>query len=774
MAGNRAKYNDLMNKGHSAAWDLEWEKAAAYYRQALDEFPEDTTALSYLASALFELTRYEEALQYYQKVAQTAPEDPLPVEKIAQILETQGNYEAAAETALRAAELHFAHKDIEKAVENWTRSITLHPENIRSRTRLALTYERTNRKPQAVTQYLAIASLMQHAGNVDRAVELVNHALKLVPENNEARQALGLLRANQLLPRPTQRSARASSTPVLRKPIETPQLESPRQDASEKPIDPISAAGQKALSALAELMFEQPEEEETNGRRSLSSIAMGTGPLSAARVERRQIVLHLSQAVDFQARKKHPEAADQLESAVKSGLDHPAAYFDLGLLRFQLGKWDDAIRQLQHAVGHPDYALATRLLLGQAFRKIGRGKDASIHLLEALKLADCAVIEKEYAPSLRQAYEPIIEAFTHDSTNQTHDKLSTAIEGLLIRPDWRDQMLRARRQLPAPQPGVPPAPLAELLTQAQSSQVLELMTNIQQMARSGMYRMAMEEAYRALHFAPTFLPLHTFMGDILLQQEHIPEAITKFSVVARAYSIRGESHRAIDILRRITRLSPLDLTTRRRLIEQLTASGQIEATIQEYLDLGDVYYRLAELDKARDTYEKALKVAQQSNLNNWTAEILHHTADIDLQRLDWRRALRQYKQIQSINPEDLKAASQIVDLNYRLGLETEALTALGNFVDYMNRRRKQEEVIKMLEDLLQIDPDRVAIQRTLAGQYQLVGRTEEAITQWDELGNRLLEVGDKDGALQAIRAIIQLNPPNLSDYRLLLDELEGR
>ncbi|HNB54198.1 MAG TPA: tetratricopeptide repeat protein, partial [Anaerolineales bacterium] len=718
MAGNRAHFNDLMNKGHSAAWDLEWEKASAYYRQALDEFPEDTTALSYLASALFELARYDEALSYYEKASSTTPEDPLPVEKIAQILETQGSYEAAAETALRAAELHFVRKDVEKAVENWTRSITLNPKNIRSRTRLALTYERTHRKPQAVTQYLAIASLMQHAGNVNRAVELVNHALKLVPESNEAKQALGLLRANQLLPRPSPRSARP--TPPVRKPSETPQLEAPRQELSDKPIDPVSAAGQKALSALAELMFEQPDEEESNGRRSLSSIAMGTGPLSAARVERRQIVLHLSQAVDFQARKRIPDAAEQLENAVKSGLNHPAAYFDLGLLRFQLSTWDDAIRQLQHAVGHPDYALAARLLLGQSFRKIGRGKDAAVHFLEALKLADSAVIEKEYAPSLRQAYEPIIEAFMHDTAKQAHDKLSSAIEGLLVRPDWRDQMLRARRQLPAPQPGIPPAPLAELLTQAQSSQVLELMTNIQQMARNGMYRLAMEEAYRALHFAPTFLPLHTFMGDILLQQDHIPEAITKFSVVARAYSIRGESHRAIDILRRITRLSPLDLTTRRRLIEQLTAAGQIEATIQEYLDLGDVYYRLAELDKARDTYEKALKVAQQSNLNNWTAEILHHTADIDLQRLDWRRALRQFKQIQSINPEDVKAAMQIVDLNYRLGQETDALAALGNFVDFMNRRRKQQEVVKLLEDLMQVDPGRVAIQRTLAGQYQLV------------------------------------------------------
>lgn len=779
MAGNQSHFNDLMNRGHSAAWDVEWEKAMAYYRQALDEFPQDTTALSYLASALFELERFDESLTYYQKVAETTPDDPLPQEKIAQILENQGNFAPAAETALRAAELHFARKDMDKAIENWSRSITLNPENIRARTRLALTYERSNRKPQAVAQYLAIASLMQHAGNKDRAVELVNHALKLAPDSNEAKQAQGLLRANQLLPKPAQRPARMSSTPAKRKtasesPLKPPLLEDSIHGDTSKPEDPVTFAGKKALSALAELMFEQPDEEDTNGRRSLSSIAMGTGPLSAARVERRQIVLHLTQAVDYQSRKKLHEAADQLENAVKAGLDHPAAYFDLGLLRFQSGKIEDAARQLQHAVGHPDYALAARILLGQAVRKLGRVKDGAIHFLEALKLADSAVIEKEFAPSLRQAYEPIIEAISHDSANQTHDKLSAAIESMLVRADWRDQMLRARRQLPAPQPGFPPSPLAELLTQAQSSQVLEIMTNIQHLARNGMHRLAMEEAFRALHFAPTFLPLHTFMGEILLQQDHVHEAITKFGVVARAYSIRGESHRAIDILRKIARLSPLDLNARRRLIEQLTASGQIEATIQEYLDLGDVYYRLAELDKARDTYEKALKVAQQSNLNNWTAEILHHTADIDLQRLDWRRALRQFKQIQSINPEDTKATLNIVDLNFRLGLDTDALTALGNFVDFMNRRRKHQEVIQMLEDLLQIDPDRLAIRRTLAGQYQLAGRDEDAVAQWDEVGNRLLEENDRDGALQAIRAIIQLNPPNLADYQLLLRELEGR
>lgn len=771
MAGNQSIFNDLMNKGHSAAWDLEWEKAAVFYRQALSEFPSDPMALSYLASALFELQQYDEAMNYYQQVAKEVPEDPLPLEKIAQILEFQGHYDEAAEIALRAAELHMKMKDVNKAIENWTRSLSLNPENLRARTRLALTYERMGKKPQAVTQYLAVASLMQHGGNKNRAIELVEHALKLMPNNKEAQQALGLLRANQLLPKPTKKPTRMGGSLIGRKPVETAQLET-QTETPKTQFDPITEAGKKALSALAELMFEQPE-ADPEGRRSLAAITMGTGPLSAARVERREIVFHLSQAVDLQARRQFPEAAEKLEKAIKAGLDHPAAHFDLGMIYSQSGKLDEAVRQLQHAVGHPDYAFAARILLGQCFKKLGRVQDGAIHFLEALKIADSAVVEKEHAASLRQMYEPIIEAFMHATDAQAQTKLSVAIEGMLIHSDWRERVLRARRQLPAPQPGLPPAPLAELLTQAQSSQVLDMLATIHQLARNGLHRVAMEEAFWAIQYAPTFLPLHTFMGDILLQQDHVPEAISKFSVVARAYSIRGESNRAIELLRKITRLAPLDLPARRKLIEQLTASGQIEATIREYLDLGDVYYRLAELDKARETYEKALRVAQQSNMNQWTTEILHHTADIDLQRLDWQRALRQFKQILSINPSDAKAVINIVELHFRLSQETEALAELGNFVEYMNRQNKNQETIQLLEELLHLDADRVAIRRTLAEQYVRAGRIEDAILQWDAVGDKLLGEGDRDGALQALRAIIQLNPPNVAEYHQVLAKLEA-
>ena len=50
----------------------------------------------------------------------------------------------------------------------------------------------------------------------------------------------------------------------------------------------------------------------------------------------------------------------------------------------------------------------------------------------------------------------------------------------------------------------------------------------------------MDAAYEAVQHAPTYLPLHSLMGDLLVQEGRTPEAITKYGVVAQSYSVRGE------------------------------------------------------------------------------------------------------------------------------------------------------------------------------------------------------------------------------------------
>ena len=102
----------------------------------------------------------------------------------------------------------------------------------------------------------------------------------------------------------------------------------------------------------------------------------------------------------------------------------------------------------------------------------------------------------------------------------------------------------------------------------------------------------------------------------------------------------------------------MDMSARAQLIDMLVERGQIEEAIREYMELAEVYYRLAELDMARqDTYTTALHFVQQSNADrSWNVSILQRMADIDMQRLDWKQAVRVYEQIRTLRPDDQAVA----------------------------------------------------------------------------------------------------------------------
>jgi tetratricopeptide (TPR) repeat protein len=220
------RYQRAMSQGHSAAWDQDWNKAADYYRQALSQKHNDSKAVNSLALALFEMQDYGEALKMYLQAAKLTPEDPIPLEKVATLYEHAGKQDLAAETSARAAELYLKRQEVDKAIENWSRAVSLNPEHLRAHTRLALVFEKMSRKQQAAREYLHIASLMQHSGDIAKAIDAINRALKIDPNNVEAQQALVMLRDGTLLPKPAR--PRGGTAP-LRKSTDELQLAAPKE-----------------------------------------------------------------------------------------------------------------------------------------------------------------------------------------------------------------------------------------------------------------------------------------------------------------------------------------------------------------------------------------------------------------------------------------------------------------------------------------------------------------------------------------------------------------
>lgn len=761
-------FQKAMNEGHSAAWDQDWDKAVSAYRRALQEMPENPKALSSLALALYQSGAIEEALQIYMNVAKLSPDDPVPMEKVAQLSERLGNLKNAMDAALRAGDLFLQQRDTEKALENWVRVTNLNPEHAIARSRLAQVHEKLGHAQQAVTEYLALASIIQRAGNSEKSKEMVDKAQSISPNSSEVRQAQTLLKTGQLLPKPIR--GKGGTGPIRMSQVK--QLQEPQRAASG--LDPITEARQKALTKLAELLFEFSDESPAaQERRGLSAIMKGTGGLSMQQSEQTKVVLHLGQGIDAQSKGRESQAAEEMEAALEANFKHPALYFNLGLLRYKGERYESAQRFLQNAVKHHDYALGTRLLLGQMFVKKSDFHAAALEYLEALKLADSMTVPPAQADDLRQQYEPFIEAQKNQKDELALRKISENINSLLTRPDWREQLHKTREQMPK-QEGETLAPLADVILQAQSSSVLESMNRINQLARMGSLRSAMDEAYGAVLHAPTYLPLHILMGDLLVQEGRPTEAIVKYGVVAQSYSARGEVLQATKLLRRIIQLSPMDLGSRNRLIDQLVARGQTDDAIHEYLELAAIHYRLAELDMARKTFTIALRLVQQGNASrDWNTHILQRMADIDLQRLDWKQALRVYEQIRTLAPDDDAARKQIIELNLRMAQPDKALSELENYINHLESQNKNELAITFLEELVKDHENQPLLKRTLAAQLHHMGRTAEAITLLDVLGEILVEKGDREGAMEAINQIVLMNPPNAEDYRQLLKQMRS-
>ncbi len=771
MAGREDNFKKAMNMGHSAAWDQQWDQAAAAYRNALEEFPEHPKALISLGLALFELQRYEESLQVYQKAAQAAPSDPVPLEKVGQLSERLGNIKEAIRSFLKAAELYIKNQEAEKALANWVRVTQLDADHISARSYLAMVHERLGHVQQSATEYLVVASLFQRTGNSERAAEMVGRALRLVPNSPEARQAQAMLKSGQLLPKPLRPQG---GTGPLRM-AQVKQLESPG-DANRN-LDPIAEAHKRALTRLAEVLFELTDEAGTpqTPKLGMQAIVHGNGELNEKITDRTRIMLHIGQAVDNQVKDQKAQAAEELEKALELGFTDAALYFALGYLRSKTERLESAMRHLQIAVKHTDYALGARLLMGHIQRQMGRLPEAVTEYMEALKFADAMLVPPDQADEIRQLYEPLIEANAHQTDTTIMEQLCNNIEALLLRPNWRADMLLAREQLPKSAKGTPPMPLAEILTQAQSGQVIETIGRVRSLARAGHLRTAMDEAFESFKYAPTYLPLHTLIGDLLIQDGRTQDAIAKYTVVAEAYSVRGEAAQAINLLRRIVQVAPMDLAVRTRLIDQLAARGLVDEAIGEYIDLADIYYHLAELDMARKTYTTALRLAQQNGANRaWSIELMRRMADIDMQRLDWRQALRIFEQLRTLEPDDTAVRKSLIDLNFRLAQFPQAAAELDGFLEYLQSSGRRGEAVPFLEELVGEIPKQGLLRRALAEEYRLADRIPDAVAQLDALGDILLNAGDREGAIQTIETIMAMNPPHLEVYKTMLAKIRSK
>ncbi len=771
MTDQMQELQNLISKGNSAAWDQKWNDAATYYQQALEIEPENFKALTNVGLAYFEMHEYHEALKSYSKAIELNAEDPAPYEKMFLIYEALAQPNEAVKSALHAAESHLQNEDIQKAIENWKRVVEIDLHNIKAQARLGMVYERLGKKKLAVSEYINTAGLLQLSGNTEKATESINRALQCSPENIIALRAREILNQGRQLPLPE---------PVLTDQAEEIKLDVAQLEAPEpaKPTvyeNPIVEAVDKAMIILAEALFEEQIFEKDGKHQRNAELDEGLSwnqEGGSDLTDDSLLKLHVSQAIEHYSTGNEKEAADHIKSAIDDGYTNPAAYFLLGFLYTKLGRVESATRSLIKSVPHENFALASRLLLANQYSSSEQWAEASKEYLEALRIADTSLADKENVEDLIHLYEVMMDDLEQREGDEAYIEMSKHVEELLLRSDWRE-VLTDLRSKGRSEDGML-LPQMDALLDDRRSQIMGVHRDIIDLAAEGYYGAAMEKAFFALQNAPSFLPLHATIGDLLMEQGKISGAVTKYLAVADVYAVQGKTERALAMLKKVIDLQPMNIEVRQRQIDLLEEYGKKEEAITEYINLAEVFFPLAELDSARAAYSKALKLARTiSDDGGIKLKLLHRLADIDIQRLDWESAIDTYADICEFSPQNQKASVSLVDLNYRLGHKPAAEKEIGRFVEQYDTSTESETIYGYLAALKEEITGEDYIIRRLVDLFKHLGQQELAISELDKLGELLLDSGRRDDAVEVIEEIISLGPSNAEAYQKLLRQIRS-
>ncbi|MBK6710475.1 MAG: tetratricopeptide repeat protein [Chloroflexi bacterium] len=757
MATNRARYEEALNRGHTYGWDQRWPEAIEAFNEAARDEPTEPAPFAGLGMAYMELNQLEKALENYKLAARYSRGEVMHLQRVAEVQELLGMADEAGKTYMAIGEIELNRKRLDDAMTNWHRAVRLEPNLLRAHQRLASIYQRQGAVRNAIQEYLAIARILQTQGEKNKALQACQLALQLDPRNPDVLTALEMVRQGEPLfakERPAGPVIPSKSSGLLRMAVDLEkdvQAWVPDKRVVETAV-PVQDARRMAMEQLAVELFEDDTDDAH----------------SANKIERDFLI---SQALDFQRRSLVNEAISAYEQALAAGLSSTAARFNLGLLYQDKLRFEDAIREFEFSVKDQEYRLASYFALGESYRARGQINKSIESFINVLKIVDMGTVRHDQADRLIELYENLTDSLVTQGESEKATAFANSLVEFLGHKGWEDKVKEARQRLDAfSDTGM--MILGDVLTSG-TEKVLESLYLSQEYARRGMYNTAIEETYRAIQLSPDYLPAHIQLGEVLARQGRHEMSASKFTTIADTFKVRGDVNGAIMAYEKVLELAPLDLAARARLIDLLKQHGRIDRALEHYMIMGEGYYQLAQVDKAREIYQEALKLAPRGEPErNWAKRMLRAMVDIDVQRFEWRRALPALRDLRELQPDDEWTAMTLVDMYFKVGQPQNAVRSLDQYLMQLVRTGKGVKVVGILEDMVQQRPSDPNLVDRLTRLYIQQRQNQEAVAILDKLGEAQLEAGDKAAAVITIEKILKLSPPNAASYKQLLSQLK--
>jgi tetratricopeptide (TPR) repeat protein len=758
VAGDQNKFQTAMMHADRFNQEGKWTEALRAYRFAIAEFPNNPAAIIGFGKAALSSGNTDLARKAFVQVLKINPTNLKALSNMGDIQERAGQLDAAAETYLKMGNVYASRNDLDTAIDSWIRATRLASGQVDAYRKLADALVQQGKIRPAAREFLTLAAVHQRRRNMEQALENIEMAAELLAGDPgviaafEAMQTGNPIQPNKISDTPPPPSEiRVDITDQFGDEDDPFGLDDLFGTDDEEVGSPpavvlVESAWQGGMQQLANLVFEGGDEPGS---------------------------MLIMQAIDLQSRDDVVEAIKNYQQAIDSGANHAALYFNLGLLYRQQGQLNEAAKMLKVAAQDDNYNVSSHFALGETYQASHDLNSAVEHFVEALKLIDMPTLSGQRSYEVAQTYSTLTDRYDTQSDPEKTSQFITALQNFFSDPEWEKKVYQARQRMNRISNEGHTMSLAEYLETPETEVVVTTLATTGDYMSRNMLLTASEECLRAIQQAPSFLPLHNRLADILLKQKCTDEAITKYLHISRVFQMRGQPDQTVSIYHKILNLAPMDVTVRSKLIDMYISFDDIPQALEQYLILADSYYQLAQVDRALEKYNEALRLDTDSDdVNRLKVEALTRMADIYSQRFDWAGASSAYEALLQINPTDEHTLRELIDLYYKQNKTKEATNALDNILA-VYQRQSPLQALALLKEFSSIYPDNMFLRQRLAVAYAQSNMTREAIAEYDKLGEMQMENGLREQAIQTIQAIINLGPDDLEGYRRLLAQIGG-
>jgi tetratricopeptide (TPR) repeat protein len=636
VAGNQQRFQTAMLHGDRFSEEGKWLDAMKAYRYALAEFPNNAAAIIGFGKSALASNHKDVANKAFVQALKINPTNLEALQLMGDVQERRGQLDAAAETYLRMGNVYSARADLDAAIDQWLRATRLASGHTGARMKLADALVQQGKTRLAAREFLTVAAIYQRQGNAAQVAKLIATAESLIPGDPGVQAALQAAEAGERIdPQKISDIAPESTGTVEFFPEFSDDEEDPfgldklfaEPDEQNRFVGGLTeSARTRAMEQIANLVF---EDSDNPG------------------------VLFIMQALDAQKHNDRLEAINIYRQAIENGVNMAALHFNQGLLHRELGQLSEAAESLEMAITDDSYAASAHFVLGEIYYATNDVELAVRHTVDALANIDMATVSGHRAYDLAQKYENYATQYLEQHNPQQIRQFLTTVQDFFASAGWEQKGYEARMRMNSLSDDDNTMSLAEFLETPETEVMVNTLATTSEYIRQKLFMSASEECLRAIQQAPSFLPLHARLAEILLKQNHTNEAITKYLYVSRVYKMRGQPDQAVNTLQKILKLAPMDVTVRSSLIDLFIDSDDLTQALDESLILADSYYQLAQVDRSLGKYDEAIKLAERvSDGQKWQEQALLRIADIYNQRFDWARATNALETLRRLRPDD--------------------------------------------------------------------------------------------------------------------------